>query len=64
MLKVDVDRNFTYRGNNWAFYVNQTLQTIGMRNIWDNQFNMEIQFKPIKRAYNGHIQTELSFFNQ
>ena len=48
MLKVDVDRNFTYRGNNWAFYVKQTLETIGMVNIWDNQSNMEIQFKPIK----------------
>ena len=48
MLKVDVDRNFTYRGKNWAFYVKQTLETIGKGNIWDNQFNMEIQFKPIK----------------
>ena len=48
MLKVDVDRNCTYRGNNWAFYVKQTLEKIGMRNIWDNQFNMDIQFKPIK----------------
>ena len=48
MLKVDVDRNLTYRGNNWAFYVKQTLEKIGIRNIWDNQFNMEVQFKPIK----------------
>jgi hypothetical protein len=49
LLKQDVDSNFIYNGNNWAYQIKLILDHCGLSNLWLNQYNMNINFESIKR---------------
>ena len=49
MLKTDVDNGNTYNQNNWAFQVKCILDQVGLTYMWQNQFNMLINYNIIKQ---------------
>ena len=49
MLKIDVDNNCIYSGNNWAYHIKSILDNCGLSYIWINQFNMPIDVESVKR---------------
>ena len=42
---MDVDNNKNYNGANWAFQIKCILDSIGLFNLWMQQFDIEIPFK-------------------
>ena len=46
---MDVDNNTNYNGANWAIQIKCILDSIGLSNLWMQQFNIEIQFNLIKQ---------------
>ncbi|XP_045185370.2 uncharacterized protein LOC123543357 [Mercenaria mercenaria] len=49
MLKTDVDQNNTYSKCNWAFQIKHLLDECGLSYIWQNQFNMLINYNSINQ---------------
>ena len=49
MLKMDADNNKTYNGANWAYQIKSVLDSIGLKNIWLQQFDIIIPFNLIKQ---------------
>ena len=57
MLKQDAD-NKSYSGTNWAYQVKHILDSIGLSNIWIQQYDIDIPFNLIKqRILDIYIQT-------
>ena len=49
MLKTYAENGFTYNGENWAYIVKSTLNTLGLSYIWENQSSAAIYFNQIKQ---------------
>ena len=49
MLKQDADNNKSYSGTNWAYQVKHILDSIGLSNIWIQQYDIDIPFNLIKQ---------------
>ena len=49
MLKMDVDNNKNYNSANWAFQIKCILDSIGLSNLWMQQFDIEIPFNLTKQ---------------
>ena len=49
MLKMGADNNKTYNGANWAYQIKSILDSIGLTNIWIQQFDIIIPFNLIKQ---------------
>ena len=49
MLKQDADNNKSYSGTNWAYQVKHILDSIGLGNIWIQQYAIDIPFNLIKQ---------------
>ena len=49
MLKYYAYKGWSYNRNNWAYNIKMTLNQLGLTNIWENQFNMSINYTSIKQ---------------
>lgn len=49
MLKTDADNNINYKQSNWAFLIKRMLEECGLLYIWQNQYNMLINYNMIKQ---------------
>ena len=49
ILKMDVDNNKNYNGAKWAFQIKCILDSIGLSNLWMQQFDTDIPFNLINQ---------------
>ena len=63
-LRQDADNNITYNGKNWATHIKNTLDHLGMSDIWINQDTLGIDIGPIEeRIKDMYFQTWYSNIN-
>jgi hypothetical protein len=48
MLKIDADNGQSYNGKNWAYAIKLILDESGLIFVWENQYNIQVDFKAIK----------------
>ena len=64
MLKTDVENGLTYDQNNWAYHIKIILDQAGLSYLWQNQFNMLLNYNTIKqRIIDIYQQTWYSAIN-
>ena len=64
MLKNDADRDSSNNRDNWAYNIKTILNQIGLTYIWENQFNMTVNYNTIKqRIFDIYHQSWYSSIN-
>ena len=65
MLKTDADNDNSYNGFNWAFFIKNSLQSLGLYEIWINQDICVPNINLIKqRIYDNFLQSWNSSVNE